>query len=75
MAAASALFSKDLGEIQFFQMNKRIILSIDERWLSYFVTDVKFNAIIEDNKLKIVGPEITTRPTVNQTVQSEANAI
>ena len=63
---------EDLGEIKSFSMNKKIILALDERWLDYFNSkNPSFKAIIQNEKLILVGPKVnrsgpTSNPTSNE---------
>jgi len=58
-----------LGEISTFQMNKKLILALDERWLSYFDSSKPtFKAVIDHEKYVLVGPKVNrSGPTSNHT--------
>ena len=48
-----------LGVLTPHVFNKKIILALDERWLSYFENDnPKFKVVINDNKIMLIGPKI-----------------
>ena len=58
---------KTLGEIKPFIINKKAILSLDERWLNYFDSEQNFKVVINDNRIKLIGPIVqdptTKKPT------------
>ncbi len=56
---------KTLGEIKPFIINKKAILSLDERWLNYFDSESIFKVVINDNKIMLIGPRIVHDPTTN----------
>ncbi len=56
---------KMLGEIKPFIINKKAILSLDERWLNYFDSESIFKVVINDNKIMLIGPRIVQDPTTN----------
>jgi len=56
---------KNLGVVKGFIINKKIVLSLDERWLSYFDSEQNFQVVINDNKIMLVGPTLTKEPTTN----------
>ena len=56
---------KKLGEIKPFIINKKAILSLDERWLNYFDSESNFQVVINDNKIMLIGPRIVQDPTTN----------
>jgi len=57
--------NKKLGEIKPHVINQRLVLALDERWLNYFDSEQKFQVVINDNKIMLVGPSITKEPTTN----------
>jgi len=57
--------NKKLGEIKSFIINKKVILSLDERWLNYFDSEQNFQVVINDDKIMLVGPRIVQNPTTN----------
>ena len=57
--------NKKLGEIKPFIINKKAILSLDERWLNYFDSEQNFQVVINDNKIMLIGPRIVQNPTTN----------
>ena len=57
--------NKKLGEIKPFIINKKAILSLDERWLNYFDSESNFKVVINDNKIMLIGPRIVQNPTTN----------
>ncbi len=55
-------FSKsiELGEITPYQFNKKLILSLDERWENYFTSKNKnFKVVINDNRIMLIGPKVS----------------
>jgi len=56
---------KTLGEIKPFIINKKAILSLDERWLNYFDSESNFQVVINNNKIMLIGPRIVQNPTTN----------
>jgi len=66
--------NKKLGEIKAFKINKKLVLSLDERWLNYFDSDQDFQVVINDNKIMLIGPRIVQSPTTNHD-QSTAKEI
>jgi len=66
---------KNLGEISFIVFQKKIILEIDERWLSHFVqNDIKFEAKIDKNgRFTLCGPHVKGFPqkTIMKSVDSD----
>ena len=53
---------KILGEITTFQMNKKLILTLDERWLSYFDSkNPVFTVSINQNRIMLTGPKIASQ--------------
>ena len=66
--------NKKLGEIKPFIINKKAILSLDERWLNYFDSESNFQVVINDNKIMLIGPRIVQNPTTNHN-QSTAREI
>ena len=47
------------GEITTFQMNKKLILALDERWSQYFSSkNPVFTVSINQNKIMLIGPKI-----------------
>ena len=57
--------NKKLAEIKPFIINKKAILSLDERWLNYFDGESNFKVVINDNKIMLIGPRIVHDPTTN----------
>jgi len=62
-----------LGEITPYHFNKKLIISLDERWQEYFVSKNKnFKVVINDNKIMLIGPKVssqdptTTSPATKQ---------
>jgi len=58
-----SIFSKsiELGEITPYSLNKKLILSIDERWENYFTSKNKnFKVVISENKLMLIGPKVSS---------------
>ena len=57
----------ELGEIKPFVINKKIILSMDERWGDYFNAENPiFKVCIQNERIVIVGPKVNhTGPTSN----------
>ena len=65
----------DLGEIKTIEFGNKIILSIDQRWIKYFDTDeLTFQSSIKNGKYVLVGPEISVRPTKQNTTASTGGA-
>ncbi len=65
---------KILGEISPFELDKKLVLALDERWLSYFDSEQNFQVVINDNKIMLIGPRIVQNPTTNHN-QSTAREI
>ena len=65
---------KKLGETKPFVINKKLVLSLDERWLNYFDSESNFQVVINDNKIMLIGPTLTKEPTTNHN-QSTAREI
>ena len=57
---------KDLGETKSFIINKKLVLSLDERWLNYFDSEQNFKVVINDNKIMLIGPRIVQDPTTKK---------
>ena len=64
---------KKLGEIKPFIINKKAILSLDERWLNYFDSEQNFQVVINDNRIKLIGPIVQDPTTIHD--QSTAKEI
>ena len=56
---------KKLGFVKAFKTNKKLVLALDERWLSYFDSDQNFQVVINDNHIMLIGPRIVQDPTTN----------
>ena len=58
----------ELGEITPYHFNKKLIISLDERWSNYFTSkNEKFQVVIKDNKLMLIGQlSPTTKPTATK---------
>ena len=54
--------NKKLAEIKPLVINKKLILSLDERWLNYFDGESNFKVVINDNKIMLIGPRIVQDP-------------
>jgi len=51
----------ELGEIPSYRLNKKLILSLDERWENYFTSKNKnFKVVINDNRIMLIGPKISS---------------
>jgi len=51
----------ELGVIEPYSLNKKLILSLDERWENYFTSKNKnFKVVINDNKLMLIGPKVSS---------------
>lgn len=51
---------KELGELTPYSINKKLILSIDERWENYFTSKNKnFKVVIKENRLMLIGPKVS----------------
>jgi len=67
-----SIFSKsiELGEITPYSLNKKLILSLDERWENYFTSKNKnFKVVINDSRLILIGPKVSS---VDPTTKSPA---
>jgi len=62
---------EELGEIKPFIINKKVILSLDERWLNYFDGESNFKVVINDNKIMLIGPRIVQDPTTKKPVPAK----
>lgn len=63
-----------LGEINYLEFDRKIILSIDQKWLEYFNTNhPKFHSIIKDGKYMLVGPDISVRPAKQNITEQNRN--
>ena len=56
---------KILGEISPFELDKKLVLSLDKRWKNYFDSESNFQVVINDNKIMLIGPRIVQDPTTN----------
>ena len=55
-------FSKTivLGEVAPYTLNKKLIISLDERWENYFTSKNKnFKVVINDNRIMLIGPKVS----------------
>jgi len=65
----------DFAEIIPFKFNERLILSLDSKWLNYFLDEnVKFSVSVADDHLVLVGPKVAVRPTKRKHHQTEEDA-
>ena len=49
-----------LGEITPYSLNKKLILSLDERWENHFTSKNKnFKVVINDNRIMLIGPKVS----------------
>jgi len=58
-----SIFSKsiELGELTPYTLNKKLILSLDERWQEYFVSKNKnFKVVINDSRIILIGPKVSS---------------
>ena len=56
-----------LGEITPYHFNKKLIISLDERWANYFTSE-KFQVSIKDNRIVLTGPKVSQLdPTTKST--------
>ena len=64
---------KTLGEITPYSLNKKLILSLDERWQEYFVSKNKnFQVVINDNRIMLIGPKVSQLdPTTKSTATKQ----
>jgi len=64
-----------LGEITPYSFNKKLILSIDERWEKYFTSKNKnFKVVINDNRIMLIGPKVSRLdPTTNENQPKKAD--
>jgi hypothetical protein len=64
-----------LGEILPYHLNKKLIIALDERWKKYFASkNEKFQVVINDNKIMLVGPKVSTLdPITNENQPMEAD--
>jgi len=69
---SSSIFFK-LGEITPYHFNKKLIISLDERWSEYFTSkNETFQVVINNNKLMLIGPKISSQdPTTKSTVSKQ----
>ncbi len=52
--------STKLGEITPYPFNKKLIISLDERWQEYFVSKNKnFKVVINGNRIMLIGPKVS----------------
>ena len=59
-----------LGEITPYSLNKKLILSLDERWQEYFISKNKnFQVVINENRIMLIGPKVSS---VDPTTKSPA---
>jgi len=65
----------ELGEVTPYSLNKKLILSLDERWENYFTSKNKnFKVVINDNRIMLIGPKISSQdPTTNENQPKEAD--
>jgi len=56
---------KILGEISPFELDKKLVLSLDKRWKNYFDSKVKFKVVINENKIMLIGPTVNRDPTTD----------
>jgi len=56
---------KILGEISPFELDKKLVLSLDKRWKNYFDSESNFQVVINDNKIMLIGPRIVQDPSTN----------
>lgn len=66
----------ELDEIKTYDFNDKLLLVIDSRWKNYFQSEPIFQAIIQNGKLVLVGPNVnrsgpTTDHTTNEADTSE----
>ena len=64
-----------LGEITPYPLNKKLILSLDERWQEYFVSKNKnFKVVINNNRIMLIGPKVSSvDPTTNENQPKEVD--
>jgi len=63
-----------LGEITPYHLNKKIILALDERWSNYFTSNEKFQVGINDNRIMLIGPKVSSvDPTTNENQPKEVD--
>ena len=68
----------ELDEIKSYDFNDKLLLVIDSRWKNYFQSEPIFQVVINDNKIMLIGPKVSTQdPTTNnnRTNQSEVDSI
>jgi len=65
----------ELGEIPSYRLNKKLILSLDERWENYFTSKNKnFKVVINDSRIMLIGPKVSSLdPTTNENQPKEAD--
>ena len=72
---SASIFSKSivLGEVAPYTLNKKLIISLDERWENYFTSKNKnFKVVINDSRIMLIGPKVsqldptTKSPATNQ---------
>ena len=62
----------ELGEITPYHFGKKLMISLDERWLEYFNSkNISFKVIISNNKLILVGPKVSAQDTTKSTKMTQ----
>ena len=62
---------KILGEISPFELDKKLVLSLDKRWKNYFDSNQNFKVVINENKIMLIGPKLNRDPTTDSNQPSE----
>ena len=61
---------QDLGMISPVKFENKLIIAIDGRWNNYFDTSQpSFQSFIKNGKYVLVGPNVKTRPTKQNTTE------
>jgi len=63
-----------LGELTPYYLNKKLILSLDERWENYFTSKNKnFKVVINDNRIMLIGPKVSSVDPTTENQPKEAD--
>ena len=66
----------ELGKIEPYHFGKKLVISLDERWLEYFNSkNISFKVIISNNKLILVGPKVSIQDTTKSPAKEISNFV
>ena len=64
--------SIELGEITPYPLNKKLILSLDERWSDYFISkNEKFQVVINNKRIMLIGPKVSSHDPITKSTDTK----